>query len=162
MKNEIRETKLPGVGVELDFSTEEGVRVGVISHHSGRRDFLVFSAEDPDMAAISIGLTEDEARMVGQMLGASEVVQSMQSVQQSVGGLTIDWITIQPGWPVLNLNLRNLALENTETQLVAVIRDETALPTPEPTFRLRAGDVAVVIGRPEGIRAAQILMAGRG
>ena len=162
MKQNIRETQLPGVGVQLDFETEQGNRVGVIAHHTGRRDFLVFSADDPDMCASATSFTEEEAQILGEMLGASQVVKSINSIQQSIGGIAIDWIPIQENWPCANASIRGLGLYNTGTQIVAVIRgDETVpVPAPEPNFRLQPGDTAVVVGKPEGIKEAHDLMAG--
>ncbi len=162
MNRKIRETKLPGVGVELDFTTEQGVRVGVIAHHSGRRDFLVFSADDPDMCASSTAFTEDEARLMGQMLGASQVTEALAHLQQSIGGIAIDWIDIQSDWACTDASIRGLGLYETGTQIVAVIRGEETIPAPEPSFRLQPDDTVVVVGKPEGIKEAHDMMAGTG
>jgi len=160
MHGKIRETKLPGVGVQLDFETEQGVRVGVIAHNTGRRDFLVFSADDPDMCASATSFTEEEGLLLGEMFGASQLVQSMNTLKQSIGGLTIDWIEIQPDWPCNNASIRGLGLFQSGTQIVAVVRGEETIPAPEPNFRLQSGDTIVVVGKPEGIKEAHDLMAG--
>jgi len=44
---EVRETKLPGVGVRFDFVAASGNPIGVLVHRSGRRDVLVYSRRDP-------------------------------------------------------------------------------------------------------------------
>jgi len=160
MKHKIRETQLPGVGVQLDFETEQGNRVGVIAHHTGRRDFLVFSADDPDMCASATSLTEEEAQLLGEMFGASQVVKSINSIQQSIGGLALDWIPIQDDWPCTNASIRGLGLYQTGTQIIAVIRGEKTHAAPDPSFRLQAGDTVLVIGKPEGIKEAHDVMAG--
>ncbi len=156
----IRETKLPGVGVQHDFETELGTRVGVISHHSGRRDFLIFSPDDPDLCASSTAFTEQESQILGELFGASKVVETIGSIQQSVAGLAIDWIPVQQGWRCENASIRELGLTETGTLIIAIIRGEQTIPTPEADFRVRSGDTAVVIGKPDGIRAAHDLMRG--
>lgn len=163
MDRKIRETKLPGVGVQFDFTTEQGNRVGVITHHSGRRDFLVFSAHDPDMCSSATSFTEDEAQLLGEMLGASQVVQSMTNLQQSIGDLVIDWIPIRENWACHNASIRDLGLYETGTQIVAVVRGERTIPAPELAtldIRLQSGDTVLVIGKPDGIKSAYELMAG--
>ena len=49
-KINIQETTLPGVGVRHEFTTDNGDRIGVITHHAGNRDVLVYDKMDPDIA----------------------------------------------------------------------------------------------------------------
>ncbi|MEZ5294842.1 MAG: hypothetical protein R2697_00790 [Ilumatobacteraceae bacterium] len=44
----VSETKLPGVGVRQEFSTAQGNIIGVLNHHDGRRDIMVYDSVDPD------------------------------------------------------------------------------------------------------------------
>ncbi len=156
----IQETQLPGVGVQHDFQTESGQRVGIISHHTGRRDFLVFSANDPDMCATSMSFSEQESQLLGELMGASKVVESIGNIQQSVGGLAIDWIPVQESWVCANASIKGLGLYATGTNIVAVIRGEETIAAPEPTFRIQPGDTVLVVGKPEGIREAYEMMMG--
>ncbi len=156
----IQETQLPGVGVQHDFETEAGRRVGVITHHTGRRDFLLFSPNDPDMCASSMPLSEQEAQLLGELMGASKVVETIGSIRQSVGGLAIDWIPVQEDWVCANASIKGLGLYQTGTHIVAVIRNEETIPAPEPTFHIQPGDTVLVVGKPEGIRKAYDMMHG--
>jgi TrkA domain protein len=161
MKIKIRETKLPGVGVQLDFEIERGHRVGVIAHNTGRRDFLVFSVHDPDKCASSISFTEEEAALIGELMGASQVVKSLNStIQQAMGGLSIDWIEVQSDWPCVDESIKGLGLYQTGTNVIAVIRDDKTHPAAETDLLLQAGDMVVVIGKTESINKAHDLMAG--
>jgi len=160
MDRKIRETKLPGVGTQLDFETELGDRVGIITHHTGRHDFLIFSGSDPDLCASSVSLTEDESRLLGQMLGASQVVESIKSTQLNVGALVIDWIPIQENWACTINDIQKLKLSETDTQIIAVIRGEETYPAPESSFQLHAEDVVVLVGKPEGINQAYAMLMG--
>jgi TrkA domain protein len=43
---------------------------------------------------------------------------------------------------------------------VAVLRDQRAFPAPTPDFGFQAGDTAVVVGTPAGVRALAGLLDG--
>ncbi len=59
---DLRRVKLPGVGVLHTFVTDDGGKVGVISHRSGHSDLITFAdAEDGAARKVSLRLDEDEA-----------------------------------------------------------------------------------------------------
>jgi len=158
---QVYETRLPGVGIRHDFVTQDGDRIGVILHHSGRRDLLVYDSEDPDTSLVSIRLEKDEAHIVSELLGAVHVTQSVNNVQQAIKGLVIDWIPIQKDWACAGHTIAELLVRTrTGVSIVAVIRDDHTIPSPEADFRLASGDVTVVIGTPEGIKKAADLLHG--
>lgn len=64
----VEQTLLPGVGVRHDFVTEEGQRVGLISHFSGRRSLLLYDRDDPDSCRDTVDLSEDEQRTLAALL----------------------------------------------------------------------------------------------
>ena len=59
---DIERVNLPGIGMRHAFTTERGRRIGVVSHHTGRRDLVVYDADDPDTAVVSVALTGDGGR----------------------------------------------------------------------------------------------------
>lgn len=155
---QIRETKLPGVGVEHEFTTDSGERVGVISHHTGRRDLVVYDVQDPDLCRLALQFSEDEAATLGSLLGAFQVVESLSTVQQAVGGLAIDWIPIRDGWACNGATLAQLALTRRGVNIIAVVRGDETIPVPQAEFALRSGDTLIVVGKPESIQTAYDLM----
>jgi len=156
----IEETNLPGVGIRHDFETESGERIGVITHHTGKRDLLLYDRNDPDICQSVVDLTEDEARTFGEMLGASQVTRSLNNLQQSLGGLVIDWIPIRNDWECNGHTLAEVNLSKTGVLVVAVIRNGETIPMPSADFQIFSGDTAVVVGEPDGIRQAGELMHG--
>ncbi|MET8231141.1 potassium transporter TrkA [Micromonospora sp. NPDC005298] len=67
-------TPLPGIGVRRMFTTAEGRRVGVVTHHpGGRRDLVYESHDDPD-ATCSLTLTRSEAVALAGLLGILDVL----------------------------------------------------------------------------------------
>lgn len=158
---DIQETQLPGVGLRHDFETHAGDRVGVISHHSGRRDLLIYDHEDPDSCRLVLRLEDNESHTLSELLGGSQVTTHLTDLQQSVAGLTIDWIPIRPGDACVGCAIRDLSVrERTGVSIVAVVRDGKTLPSPGPDFQLQGGDMAVVVGTPDGIRQAFTLLQG--
>ena len=86
---EVFETKLPGVGVRHDFVTEDGERVGVIVHRTGRREIVVYDSDDPDACSPMLDLSSTDTRVLGELLGTSQVSQTVGAVQQELDGLAI-------------------------------------------------------------------------
>lgn len=156
----ITETTLPGVGVRHEYKTDTGEQIGVITHHSGQRDLLVYDKDDPDICRLSLHLTEQEAGQLGRLLGASQVTQTFTNLAQSVAGLTIDWIPIRSDWDCAGQTINELGLHETGINIVAVIRNNETIPAPASTFQLWSGDTVVVVGTVEGIQKTYDTMHG--
>lgn len=158
----IEETQLPGVGVRYEFQTSDGERVGVVHHRGGRREVFVCSADEPDTVAMSLDLSDEEAHTLGEMMGIATVVEKLVGLQQSVEGLAIDWLTVDPGTPYAGRTIGDARIRTrTGVSVVAVIRGTTPFPAPGPEFHVEAGDTLVVVGTPKGIESVtEILTAG--
>jgi TrkA domain protein len=161
---EINETRLPGVGVRHDFTCLGGDRVGVVSHHSGSRELVIYDRDDPDAVRTSLRLSPDESRLLGELLGGSSITATLDDLRQHVQGLAIDWLPISGRSRYAGRKLGDTELRSrTGVSIVAIVRGDTAIPAPGPEAELRGGDVAVVVGTPEGIdEAARLLAADRG
>jgi TrkA domain protein len=160
---EINETRLPGVGVRHDFASASGDRVGVVSHHTGRRELVVYDKEDPDAVRTSLRLSPDEARLLGELLGGPSITTSLEVLRQQVQGLAIDWLPISGRSRYAGRKLGETELRSrTGVSIVAIVRDDTAIPAIGPDQDLRGDDVAVVVGTPEGIDEAARLLAANG
>jgi TrkA domain protein len=69
----IERSSLPGIGIVHAVTTAARQRLGVISYVGGRRDLVVYDPEDPDQAAVTVVLEDDEARLLAYLLaGAAE------------------------------------------------------------------------------------------
>ena len=158
---EMNETNLPGVGIRYDFEAATGDKVGVVLHHSGRRDVLVYDRTDPDLVAETASLTPAEARSFADLLGGSSVVERFEDLRQEIQGLALDWLPIARASRYAGRKLGDTPLRaRTGVSVVAIVRGDTAIPAPGPDDELLAGDIAVVVGTPEGIdQAAELLAA---
>lgn len=151
----INETSLPGVGVRHDFETEAGDRIGVILHHSGRRDLLVYDQDDPDFCRSAIPLNESDSHSLAELLGAPQIETMNRTLAQSLGELTIDWIQIRDDWMCSGSTLRQLDFRaRTGVSVIAVVRDEHVTSSPDADFVLTAGDIVVGIGTAAAMRGA--------
>ncbi len=156
----VKETTLPGVGVRHEFKTSRGERLGTITHRSGRRDLLIYSQKDPDACARSIHLEDEDVDTLAEILGVeSQVEREQQKVRGEVGGMTLDWLPIASDWSCSGVSIADTQMyDKTGVAVVAVMRHGEPIPTPDGNFKLRAGDVAIVVGSPQGIEKAQELL----
>lgn len=152
---DVQETKLPGVGVRHDFETASGRRVGVIVHHGGHRELLIYDDRDPDLCRETLRVDEHEAHTLAEMLGAAQVQESVEAIRQSVEGVTIDWLPIAGRSQVAGRTIGETELRRrTGVTIIALVRDGRTIPAPGPEQVLHTGDTAVVVGPPDGITRA--------
>lgn len=160
--SEIREVKLPGVGVRYEFETTEGRSVGVISHRTGLREIYVSRKDDPDEFDRTLGLAPDDARTLAELLGASRVAQQLADLQQRIEGLVIDWLPLRADSPYAGRTIGDARVRSrTGVSIVAIVRGEDALAAPGPEEQLHSGDYLVVVGTARGVEeAVELLRAG--
>ena len=155
----INQTSLPGVGIRFDFTTRDGDRVVVVNHRSGRCELLVCSKEDPDACRDVLRLAKEDARALAEILGQSQVTEEVTSMRLSTQGLTIDWLPVHPESRCAGGSVHDVEhLDEGAASVVAVIRDASTIPAPPSTFALQPGDVAVVVGTPDGVEAVAALL----
>lgn len=160
--SDIHEVKLPGVGVRYEFETNEGKRIGVISHRSGMREIYVSRRQDPDEFNRVLGLSPDDARTLAELLGATRVAEQLAELQQRIEGLVIDWLPVREdsfyaGRTIGDTHIRT----RTGVSVVAIVRGEDAVPAPTPEDPIESGDYLVVVGTARGVeKAVELLRAG--
>lgn len=158
----IEETSLPGVGLRLDFTAEDGSRIGVVHHRTGRKELFVCTAEDPDAAVVSLNLSDGDSHALSEALGGSTVIENLMDLQQQIEGLAIDWLSVDAETPYAGKTIGDARIRTrTGVSVVAVIRGDQAHPAPGPDFRVETSDTLVVVGTPEGIKSvSEILTVG--
>ncbi len=147
---DISETSLPGIGLRHEFGCAGGTRVGVVSRRSGRKELVVYDRRDPDAVKASVDLSPEEAATLGELLGGSKIVASLRALTEDVEGLTIDWVVL-PEHFVAGPIAERAPRSRTGVTVVAIVRDEVAMPAPGPDEELRPGDTAVIIGTTTGV-----------
>jgi TrkA domain protein len=160
--SEVEEFRLPGVGIRYEFTTRTGDRLAVVSHRSGRREVFVADPADPDAFREVTDLSEDESRTLAELLGGTRVTEHLTKLRQSVEGLSIDWLPVDPDSPYVGRTIGEARIRTrTGVSVVAILRGESAIPAPGPELQLEGQDTLVVIGTARGVESTvEILHAG--
>jgi TrkA domain protein len=155
---EVSETQLPGVGVRHEFTTANGERLVVLTHRTGRRELALYDRNDPDACRAVLHLSPDDTRTLAELLGASQVSEAVSAAQR-LEGLAIDWVRIPEGARMAGSTIADGELRTrTGASVVAVLRGGTTIPAPGPEFAFEQGDVAVVVGTPDGLSQLRSLL----
>ena len=156
---DIRETKLPGVGIEYDFKTRSGDHIGVIARYSGRKEVVLYDADDPDSVKSEFELDASECASLAELLGGSRITATLEALTVDIEGLVIDWIPLSPTFERITIAETEMRTR-TGCSVIAIMRDGVAIPAPGPENDLVAGDTAVIVGTKEGIAAATTVLGG--
>lgn len=155
---DVSEVKLPGVGVRHEFETDSGQHVGVLVHHDGRREILVYDQADADACSSVVELSHDDTRTLNELLGATQVVEEVEEAAHDLEGQQLAWIRVLQGGVCEGTTIGSGAYRTrTGASIVAVIRDGEPVPSPEADFVLEADDLLVAVGSSEaldGLRSA--------
>ncbi|MGX5680153.1 cation:proton antiporter regulatory subunit [Schumannella luteola] len=164
MSVRIERVDLPGMGVRNDVITANGRRISVVSLRSGEREVALFDADDPDASTDSIGLTDDEAAALAEVLGASIQLSRLSSLSDKPLGLYTEEFSLPAGSgydgrPMGDMKARTL----TSSSIVAIVRGSQVHPSPTPDVVLEHGDVIVAVGTRSGLDAlAKLIDRGPG
>lgn len=153
------ETRLPGIGTRVEFLTDERRRMGVVRHHTGRRELFVCQPGDPDTTEVAVALTEDEAHSLVEALGIVSVAEDAGERTYQVEGLVFEWIEVADDAPAIGRSIADLTIRTrTGASIVAVLREAGSVPAPDPQFVFVAGDTVVAAGTSAGVRAVRDLL----
>jgi TrkA domain protein len=140
-------TPLPGVGTLHVLAARDGHRVGVVRHADDRRELVVYDPADPDTRLTGVLLTAAEAGVLADLFGATGPVTHCARLDRHAGGVSVLQVLIGADSPRVGRPLAGTGVDG--AAIVAVVRGEHVIPAPGPALRCRAGDVVVVIGRPD-------------
>jgi TrkA domain protein len=164
MTVEVKETRLPGVGVKFSFATASGSRVTVIQHNDGAREVYVHRrATDEDPAAV-LELHDDEARHLGAVLGgAYERPRIVEDLEMALGELSIEWTPVPSGSPWIGHTLAETAFRaRSGVTVIAILREPEPVSGAQPDDVIQDGDTLVVVGKAGQVRDfRRLLTSGR-
>ena len=149
MPTELRETRLPGIGVKYGFRTASGGRLSVILHNDGKRELYWFRrASDEDPGAV-ITLDDDEARQLGAVLGgAYQRPKIVEDLEMALGELTIEWDPVPDTSPLIGKTLAEAALRaKTGITIIAILREPEPVSGAQPNDVIQKGDTLVSVGK---------------
>jgi TrkA domain protein len=146
---DIRETRLPGVGVKYAFRTAQGGRLSVIMHNDGQREIYFYRRENDDEPTAVIELHDDEARQLGAVIGgAYERPKIVEELEMALGELHIEWIPVPDTSPAIGRTLAECGLRaRTGVTVIAILREPEPVSGAQPEDRIQKGDTLVAVGK---------------
>jgi TrkA domain protein len=150
-------TPLPGIGVQYDLTTSAGQHLSVITHRDGSRSLNAYQRADPDACALSLHFTGPEAGAL------AETLRPGPDDPGVLDGASLGLVAERVQLPISSRwNGRHLGDTQLRTRtgasIVAVLRGPSAIPSPQPGFRLAGGDTLIVIGTREGADDAAAIL----
>ena len=154
MPLELKETRLPGVGVKWTMTPAAGSRITVIQHNDGDREVYVHRRRSDEEPAVVLELHDDEARQLGALLGgAYERPKIVEELEMALGEFQIEWIKVpNDSW----VNGRTLAdcgfRKRTGVTVIAILRESESIAGAQPEDVILDGDTIVVVGKAGPVR----------
>jgi TrkA domain protein len=149
MPVELRETRLPGVGVKYGFRMDDGGRLAIILHNDGRREIYYFRHETDDEPRAVIRLDDDEARQLGAVIGgAYERPKIVDDLEMALGELLVEWVPVPDTSPAIGRTLAECAFRaRTGITIVAILREPEPVAGAQPSDVIQEGDTLVTVGK---------------
>jgi TrkA domain protein len=149
MPVDLRETRLPGVGVKYAFRTAQGGRISVIMHNDGQREIYYYRRSDDDEPTAVIELHDDEARQLGAIIGgAYERPKIVEELEMALGELQIEWIPVPDTSPAIGRTLADCGLRaRTGVTVIAILREPEPISGAQPEDVIQQGDTLVAVGK---------------
>ena len=149
MPVELRETRLPGIGVKYGFALEDGGRLAIILHNDGAREIYYFRRSDDEDPSAVVRLDDDEARQLGAVLGgAYERPKIVEDLEMALGELLIEWIPVPDSSPAIGRSLAECGFRaRTGITVIAILREPEPVSGAQPHDVIQRGDTLVTVGR---------------
>jgi TrkA domain protein len=161
MPVDLRETRLPGIGVKYGFRLDGGGRLAVILHNDGQREIYYYRRSDDDEPRAVIRLDDDEARQLGAVLGgAYERPKIVEDLEMALGELLIEWVPVPDTSPAIGKTLAQCAFRaRTGITIIAILREPEPVAGAQPDHVVERGDTLVTVGKAGQYRAFLKLLA---
>ena len=149
MPVDLRETRLPGIGVKYAFRIAQGGRLAVIMHNDGQREIYYYRRADDDEPTTVIELHDDEARQLGAVIGgAYERPKIVEELEMALGELQIEWIGVPDSSPAIDKTLAECGLRaRTGVTVIAILREPEPVSGAQPEDYIQKGDTLVAVGK---------------
>jgi TrkA domain protein len=149
MPIDVREARLPGVGVKYGFRLDAGGRISLILHNDGKRELYWFRRADDEEPSAVITLDDDEARQLGALLGgAYQRPKIVEDLEMALGELSIEWVRVPDTSPLIGKTLAEAALRaKTGITIIAILREPEPVSGAQPNDVIQQGDTLVTVGK---------------
>jgi TrkA domain protein len=161
MPVDLRETRLPGIGVKYGFRLADGGRLAIILHNDGQREIYYFRHPDDEEPRVVIRLDDDEARQLGAVIaGAYERPKIVEDLEMALGELLIEWVPVPDTSPAIGHTLAECGFRaRTGITVIAILREPEPVTGAQPSDMVQKGDTLVTVGKAGQYRAFRKLLA---
>jgi TrkA domain protein len=158
---DLRETRLPGIGVKYGFRLDAGGRLAIILHNDGQREIYYFRHEDDDEPRVVLRLDDDEARQLGAVIGgAYERPKIVDDLEMALGELLIEWVPVPDTSPAIGHTLAECGFRaRTGITVIAILREPEPVTGAQPSDVVQTGDTLVTVGKAGQYSAFRKLLA---
>ncbi len=158
----IREATLPGVGKKFVMPLRAGGNLAVIIKPDGERQMYHF-LEDEDRPCDVIKVDDEEAQQISNLLGRPMVTApDLEKLELALGEMEIEWVELKEDSPLVGRTLNNFPLRTeTGASIVAIMRNEQAIPNPDVDTEFKARDTVLLIGSHAQTDAARELIESK-
>lgn len=158
---ELRQTRLPGVGTKFTLGTVHGGRLAVIQHLDGLREVYFFRKSDDEEPCAVIELDDDEARQIGAILGgAFERPKIVDDLEMALGELSIEWVAVPDTSPMIGKRLDECRFRSRAgITVIAILREPEPVTGVLPETLIQKGDTLVTVGKLGGYSEFRRLLA---
>jgi TrkA domain protein len=156
----VYESDLPGVGKKFEVEIDEGTRLVIVIHNTGKRE--VYRREGEADSERLFELSDRLARQIGTILeGAYFQPIRAGTIDTMLSDDTlIEWAGVPDGSPLAGKTLAESDLRRRAgISVIAIQRGDETITNPDAETDLQAGDTLVVIGSREACRALDGLVA---
>ena len=162
MPVDLRETRLPGIGVKYGFRLASGGRLTIILHNDGLRELYWFRHDDDEEPQAVIRLDDDEARQLGAIVGgAYERPKIVEELERALGELLIEWAPVPDDSPAIGRTLAECGFRaKTGITVIAILREPEPVTGAQPDDRIQRGDTLVTVGKAGQYAEFRRLLAG--
>jgi len=151
----VYESDLPGVGKKHEIDLDDGSRLVVVTHNTGKREVFRRASEDADSEKL-FELSDQLARQVGTILeGAYFQPVRTGNIETLLGGNTVlEWVDVAADSPLAGATLGETNVrQETGATILAVQRGEETIVNPGGETVVEAGDTLLAVGPREACRS---------
>jgi TrkA domain protein len=161
MPVDLRETRLPGIGVKYTLRLAGGGRLAIILHNDGKRELYWFRRDVDDEPRAVIVLDDDEARQLGAVIGgAYGRPKIVEDLEMALGELQIEWVPVPDDSPAIGRTLADCGFRaKTGVTVIAILREPEPVSGARPEDVIQEGDTLVTVGKAKDYAAFRRLLA---
>jgi len=153
----MRISELPEIGTKYEIESPKGDRVAVIFLRTGEIELYVLEAR-ADKPAVA-KLTSEEARRLGSVLTGAMLTVEQEGVEVSfseIADLRINIHICPAPKGIAGKSIKDLAIrKRTGATIIAIARRGRSIISPPPDTIFEEGDVLVVIGEHDQLKACE-------